>query len=144
MLQRWETSIFSCRNFAPEIKQEEKTSMEVITIESGLWQQLLGRIERIENYVKDASTSENISDEDLILNNDQACRLLCIEKRTMQYYRSEGKIAYSHHAKQLYYRLSDIEEFAHVNMRPLSKKILAEVRKECIEENKKIFGNFID
>lgn len=65
--------------------------MEVITIESGLWQQLLDRIERIETYVKEASTAENISDEDLILNNDQACRLLCIEKRTMQYYRSERK-----------------------------------------------------
>ena len=66
--------------------------MEVITIESGLWQQLLDRIERIETYVKEASTAENISDEDLILNNDQACRLLCIEKRTMQYYRSERKL----------------------------------------------------
>ena len=67
--------------------------MEVITIESGLWQQLLDRIERIETYVKEASTSENISDEDLILNNDQACRLLCIEKRTMQYYRSERNMS---------------------------------------------------
>ncbi len=50
--------------------------MEVITIESGLWQQLLDRIERIETYVKEASTLENISNEDLILNNGQACRLL--------------------------------------------------------------------
>ena len=67
--------------------------MEVITIESGLWQQLLNRIERIETYVKEATAPVNISDEDIILNNDQACRLLCVEKRTMQYYRSEGKIA---------------------------------------------------
>lgn len=118
--------------------------MEVLTIESGLWQQLLDRIERIETYVKEASTAENISDEDLILNNDQACRLLCIEKRTMQYYRSERKIDYNLHGKQIYYRLSDIEKFAHVTMRPLSKKILAAIRKECIEENKNIFGNFID
>lgn len=118
--------------------------MEVITIESGLWQQLLDRIERIETYVKEASAPENISDEDLILNNDQACRLLCIEKRTMQYYRSAGKIDYNLHAKQIYYRLSDIEKFAHVTMRPLSKKILTAIRRECIEENKNIFGNFMD
>ena len=38
--------------------------MEVITIESGLWQQLLNRIERIETYVKEATAPVNISDED--------------------------------------------------------------------------------
>ena len=32
--------------------------MEVITIESGLWQQLLDRIERIETYVKEASAKK--------------------------------------------------------------------------------------
>ena len=106
--------------------------MEVITIESGLWQQLLNRIERIE------------TDEDIILNNDQACRLLCVEKRTMQYYRSEGKIAYHRYAKQLRYRLSDIEEFAHVTMRPLSKKLLASIRQECIDEKKRILENMED
>lgn len=118
--------------------------MEVITIESGLWQQLLNRIERIETYVKEATAPVNISDEDIILNNDQACRLLCVEKRTMQYYRSEGKIAYRRYAKQLRYRLSDIEDFAHVTMRPLSKKLLASIRQECIEEKKRILENMED
>lgn len=118
--------------------------MEVITIESGLWQQLLNRIERIETYVKEATVPVNISDEDIILNNDQACRLLCVEKRTMQYYRSEGKITYRRYAKQLRYRLSDIEEFAHVTMRPLSKKLLASIRQECIEEKKRILENMED
>lgn len=118
--------------------------MEVITIESGLWQQLLNRIERIEAYIKEATAPVNISDEDIILNNDQACRLLCVEKRTMQYYRSEGKIAYRCYAKQLRYRLSDIEEFAHVNMRPLSKKLLASIRQECIDEKKRILENMED
>ena len=118
--------------------------MEVITIESGLWQQLQDRIERIETYVKDATASINISDDDIFLNNDQACRLLCIEKRTMQYYRSAGKISYCRYAKELRYRLSDIEEFAHVSMHPLSKKLLAIIRKECIEQNKNIYGNFTD
>ncbi|MBE6261759.1 MAG: helix-turn-helix domain-containing protein [Prevotella sp.] len=118
--------------------------MEVITIESAVWQQLQDRIERIEKYVKDATETVCIGDEEIFLNNDQACRLLCVEKRTMQYYRSEGKIAYSLHGKQLHYRLSDIEEFAHVTMRPLSKKLLASIRKECIEENKNIIGNYKD
>ena len=118
--------------------------MEVITIESAVWQQLQDRIEIIEKYVKDANETVSIADEDIFLNNDQACRLLCVEKRTMQYYRSEGKIAYSLHGRHLHYRLSDIEEFAHVTMRPLSKKLLAAIRKECIEENKNIIGNYKD
>ena len=83
--------------------------MEVITIESGLWQQLLNRIERIETYVKEA-----------------------------------GKITYRRYAKQLRYRLSDIEEFAHVTMRPLSKKLLASIRQECIDEKKRILENMED
>ena len=62
----------------------------------------------------------------------------------MQYYRSEGKIAYRRYAKQLRYRLSDIEEFAHVTMRPLSKKLLASIRQECIDEKKRILENMED
>ena len=112
--------------------------MEVITMESAVWQQMLERMERIEKYVRDASQPVTVNDDELWADNDLACRLLCVEKRTMQYYRSEGKIRYSRFGKQLRYRLSDIEEFAHITIRPLRKKMLEVIRKECIERNKEL------
>lgn len=107
-------------------------------MESAVWQQMLERMERIEKYVRDACEPVTVNDDELWLDNDQACRLLCVEKRTMQYYRSEGKIPYSRFGKQLRYRLSDIEEFAHITIRPLSKKMLKVIRKECMERNKEL------
>ena len=115
--------------------------MEVITMESAVWQQMLERMKRIEKFVKDASEPITVTDDELWVDNDQACRLLCVEKRTMQYYRSERKIRYSRFGKQLRYRLSDIEEFAHITIRPLSKKMLEIIRKECMERNKVIIRN---
>ena len=101
-------------------------------------------MERIEKYVRDASEPVTVNDDELWVYNDQACRLLCVEKRTMQYYRSESKIPYSRFGKQLRYRLSDIEEFAHITIRPLSKKMLEIIRKECIERNKELTRNMED
>ena len=118
--------------------------MEVITMESAVWQQMLERMERIEKYVRDASEPVTVNDDELWVDNNQACRLLCVEKRTMQYYRSEGKIHYSRFGKQLRYRLSDIEEFAHITIRPLSKKMLEVIRKECMERNKELIENMED
>ena len=118
--------------------------MEVITMESAVWQQMLERMERIEKFVRDACEPVTVNDDELWVDNDQACRLLCVEKRTMQYYRSEGKIRYSRFGKQLRYRLSDIEEFAQITIRPLSKKMLEVIRKECMERNKELIRNMED
>ena len=46
--------------------------MEVITMESAVWQQMLERMERIEKYVKDASEPVTVNDDELWLDNDQA------------------------------------------------------------------------
>ena len=113
-------------------------------MESAVWQQMLERMERIEKFVRDASEPVTVNDDELWVDNNQACRLLCVEKRTMQYYRSEGKIRYSRFGKQLRYRLSDIEEFAHIIIRPLSKKMLEVIRKECMERNKELIEKMED
>ena len=39
--------------------------MEIITIESGIWQQLISRIGKIERFVVEATQSFTIKDEDL-------------------------------------------------------------------------------
>ena len=115
--------------------------MEIITIESGIWQQLISRIGKIERFVVEATQPVTIEDDDLWVDNSQAARLLCVEPRTLQQYRSDGKLAYSRFGRQVRYRLSDIERFAGVTMRPLSQKNLIAIRKECIERNRQIIEN---
>ena len=115
--------------------------MDIITIESGIWQQLISRIDKIERFVVESSKPITIEDDDLWVDNSQAARLLCVEPRTLQQYRSDGKLVYTRFGKQVRYRLSDIENFAGVTMRPLSQKNLMIIRKECIERNRQIIEN---
>ena len=115
--------------------------MEIITIESGIWQQLISRIGKIERFVVEATQPIIIKDEDLWVDNSQAQRLLCVEPRTLQQYRTDGKLAYKRFGRQVRYRLSDIEDFAGITLRPLSQKNLRAIRKECIERNKQIMSH---
>ena len=112
--------------------------MEIVTIESGVWKQLNSRIEKIERFVVEAIQPLSVTDDDLWIDNGQAMRLLCVAKRTLQQYRSDGQLPYKRFGRQIHYRLSDIEEFAGITMRPLSQKNLVSIRKECIERNKQI------
>ena len=112
--------------------------MDVITIESGLWQELTNRLKKIERYVEESTKPVTYEDDDLWVDNSQAIRLLCVRGRTLQQYRSDGKLAYKRFGKQVWYRLSDIETFAGVTMRPLSQRNLVAIRRECIEKNKNI------
>lgn len=112
--------------------------MDVITIESGLWQELTDRIKKIESYVEESTKAITYEDDDLWVDNAQAIRLLCVSGRTLQQYRSDGKLDYKRFGRQVWYRLSDIEAFAGVTMRPLSQNNLLVIRKECIEKNRSI------
>lgn len=115
--------------------------MDIITIESGIWQQLISRIDKIERYVVESAQPVTIEDDDLWVDNIQAAHLLCVEPRTLQQYRSGGKLPYTRFGRQVRYRLSDIEDFAGITMRPLSQKNLMRIRKECIERNRQIIEN---
>ena len=119
------------RNKRPKI-------MDVITIESGLWQELTNRIKKIERYVEESTKPVTYEDDELWVDNSQAIRLLCVSGRTLQQYRSDGKLAYKRFGKQVWYRLSDIEAFAGISMRALSQRNLITIRRECIKKNRDI------
>jgi len=115
--------------------------MDIITVESGLWQELSDRIRKIESYVEASTRAVTYEDCDLWVDNRQAERLLCVHKRTLQQYRSDGRLKYTRFGKEVRYRLSDIEDFAGITLRPLSQKNLIAIRRECIEQNRKILTN---
>ena len=118
--------------------------MDVITIESGLWQDLTNRIKKIERYVEESTKPVSYEDDELWVDNSQAIRLLCVSGRTLQQYRSDGKLAYKRFGKMVWYRLSDIEAFAGITMRPLSQRNLIAIRRECIEKNRDIMLHMED
>ena len=118
--------------------------MDVITIESGLWQELNNRIKKIERYVEESAKPVTFEDDELWVDNSQAIRLLCVSGRTLQQYRSDGKLAYKRFGKMVWYRLSDIEAFAGITMRPLSQRNLIAIRRERIEKNRDIMLHMED
>ena len=104
--------VFFLGYFCTVKRKKRQKIMDVITIESGLWQELTNRIKKIERYVEESTKTVTYEDDELWVDNNQAIRLLCVSGRTLQQYRSDGKLAYKRFGKQVWYRLSDIEAFA--------------------------------
>ena len=136
--------VFFLGYFCTVKRKKIQKNMDVITIESGLWQELTNRIKKIERYVEESTKTVAYEDDELWVDNSQAIRLLCVSGRTLQQYRSNGKLAYKRFGKQVWYRLSDIETFAGITMRPLSQRNLIAIRKECIEKNRDIMLHMED
>ena len=136
--------VFFLGYFCTVKRKKIQKNMDVITIESGLWQELTNRIKKIERYVEESTKPVSYEDDELWVDNSQAIRLLCVSGRTLQQYRSNGKLAYKRFGKQVWYRLSDIETFAGITMRPLSQRNLIAIRKECIEKNRDIMLHMED
>ena len=83
--------------------------MEVITIESKAFQEILNQLEVLRTEIKNnARPSE---DSNKWLDNDEAANFLRVTKRTLQTYRDQGEISFSQKGSKIYYRMSDIEEF---------------------------------
>jgi hypothetical protein len=83
--------------------------MEVITIESQAFQEILNQIEAIKTEVK--NRVRPAEDTNKWLDNDEAASFLKVTKRTLQTYRDQGEISFSQKGSKIYYRMSDIEEF---------------------------------
>ena len=136
--------VFFLGYFCTVKRKKRQRIMDVITIESGLWQELTNRIKKIERYVEESTKLVTYEDDELWVDNSQAIRLLCVSGRTLQQYRSDGKLAYKRFGKMVWYRLSDIEAFAGITMRPLSQRNLIAIRRECIEKNRDIMLHMED
>jgi len=83
--------------------------MEIITMESEAYQNLVASIKRIEQHVLSTSGDDTPSDEEIWIDSKETCRMLGIGKRALQNYRSNGTIDYKHCGKFCRYRLSDVK-----------------------------------
>ena len=79
--------------------------MEVVTIQSQAFQELVGKLDAI-NQRLNAKEKEP---KDKWLDNQEFLQLMKISKRTAQHYRDSGLISFSQVGNKIYYRLSDVE-----------------------------------
>ena len=89
-------------------KPSKIESMDVVTIEkwtfSYVYQRFTESAKRIESLC-----STHTQKVENWLDSQEVCLLLGVSKRTLQYYRSSGRLAYSQIGSKIYYKTSDIE-----------------------------------
>ena len=88
--------------------------MEVITIESQAFKNLMSKVDTIFDYV---ISQQNIQDEeDSWVDSYEVCTFLKISDRTLQRLRSENKINYSRIRGKNYYKISEIKRMMEENL----------------------------
>ena len=87
--------------------------MEVVTIQSQAFQDLVGKLDAINHRL----TAKEKEPKEKWLDNQELMLMLKISKRTAQHYRDSGLISFSQVGNKIYYKLSDVEELlkAHYN-----------------------------
>lgn len=82
--------------------------MEVITIESRAFKQLMEKLEALSEYVYSMERPVENNDDEWV-DSGEVCRFLKISERTLQRLRTNGKISYTCLSGKYYYRISHIK-----------------------------------
>ena len=102
--------------------------MEVITIESQAFQDLMSKVDMIFDYViSQQNTSDN--EDDRWVDSHEVCTFLKISGRTLQRLRSDNKINYSPIRGKNYYKISEIRRMLKENLIRRSEHRLEELIK---------------
>lgn len=90
--------------------EETKTSvMEIITMESTAYKELVEKIDRIAGYVRESEREKKKDTPDVWLNKEQVMSLLGISRRTLQRLRESKRLGYAIFRGACRYRLSEVE-----------------------------------
>ena len=72
---------------------------------------LVSHFETVNRKIDKLSNTENKINDEVLLDNQDLCLLLKVSKRTLQRFRSSGKLPYKRIGKKTYYLESDVHEF---------------------------------
>ena len=61
------------------------------------------------------NTKEVFDNDEKLLDNQDLCLMLHISKRTLQRYRTKGDLRFLKYGQKIYYKASDVKEFANKN-----------------------------
>lgn len=105
--------------------------MEVITIESEAYKDLVTKINTITKFVIEHQNDDNSNPDEMWVDSYEVCTFLKISERTLQRLRSKGVISYSIIGGKSYYTIAEI------------KRMLNERRIRSNEENlKNLINNY--
>lgn len=83
--------------------------MEIITMESTAYKELVEKIDRIAGYVRESEREKKKDMPDVWLNKEQVMSLLGISRRTLQRLRESKRLGYAIFRGACRYRLSEVE-----------------------------------
>lgn len=98
--------------------------MEVITIESRAFKQLVEKLEALSEYVYSQQRLPESNNDDAWVDSHEVCRFLKISERTLQRLRTNGQITHSCIGGKCYYQISQIKK--------LFKKHVIKSTDECL------------
>lgn len=87
----------------------KQIAMEVITVESKAYKELVAKINTIAQFVADYQSVNMINPEEEWIDSFEVCSFLNISQRTLQRLRSKGAITYSVIAGKTYYTIAEIK-----------------------------------
>ncbi len=94
--------------------------MQVITITTDAYMQLIDKIESIAANMNQKSKEQPLTDTWLDI--QEVCQLLKISKRTLQSYRDNGILPFSQVSGKIYFKASDIELHLEKHYKPSFSK----------------------
>jgi mevalonate kinase len=86
--------------------------MNIDKLEFIAWmERIMDRFDLISESVREIKKNKNAIDGEELLDNQDLLQMLKISNRSLQRYRSEGKLLYYTISGKLYYKLSDVHQF---------------------------------
>ena len=98
--------------------------MEVITIDSKAFQQLLEKVNAINDYVREARLEQTSNIDEEWVDSQTVCQYLRICEKTLQRLRAAGKIAYSCVGNKYYYQIAEIKRCLKAHLIKSSEELL--------------------
>ena len=83
--------------------------MEVITIDSKAFQQLVEKVNLIADYVHEVRLEQSTNSDEEWVDSQVVCQYLRICEKTLQRLRAAGKVAYSCVGNKYYYQIAEIK-----------------------------------
>ena len=90
--------------------------MEVVTVESKAFQELVKKIDIIMDFVYDKQRHNAINEEKMWVDSHDVCNYLHISNRTLQRLRAKNCVSYSRINGKNFYRISDIRHLLESKM----------------------------
>ncbi|WP_343556236.1 helix-turn-helix domain-containing protein [Sphingobacterium sp.] len=100
--------------------------MNIDKIEFIAWmERILDRLDMLGDNITDLQKKRSSIDGEELLDNQDLLQMLKISNRSLQRYRSIGKLPYYTISGKLYYKLSDVHQFIRESFNPPPKKMNA-------------------